>query len=150
MPISATSSTVAIAPTTSVAARHGKLVGIWWACCTARTDSICAALLLHDPGPRSREPVVERVLGTPAELACCESDVEGASLQLSCPRVGERRLARGAARALDRVVELDYRRLGTRTDVEDAAAVAHRGEQRAHDVGDEHVVARLAAVAVDR
>src|SRR5712691_4140442 len=130
IPISAASSTVAIAPPTSVAARHGKLVGICSACCTARTDSICGALLLQDPGPGSREPVVERVSRMPPELARGERGVEDASLQLAEPRSRERRFARDATGALDRFVQLDHRRLDARADVEDAAFVVERGEHR--------------------
>src|SRR6185312_1180499 len=107
---SATSSARATAPRTIVAARHGDVDGMGWACCTARTGSRRRSRFLlqrgrRDPVPRLGEAVVERMLGTPAELARRERDVEDAPLQLAEPRGLEVRLALDAGDALDRVVE---------------------------------------------
>ena len=49
-----------------------------------------------------------------------------------------------------RAVQLEHARLAAGADVEDAAVVAGRREQRVDDVADEDEVARLAAVAEDR
>src|SRR5881396_75440 len=111
IPISATSSAAAIAPTTSVAVRHGKDVESCSACCIARIDSRPRVLLLPDPRPRLREPVCERRLRQPAELALGERHVEHASLELAEPRVDVARLPLDAARPLNRVVQLEHRRL---------------------------------------
>src|SRR3954451_9153991 len=84
----ATSSTIAIAPTTTVDVRQGKEVGRCSACCTEHIDSPPARrfLLRGDPPPRLREPIVERLLWAPTELAPGERDVEDAPLELADPR----------------------------------------------------------------
>ena len=92
---SAISSAAASAPTTIVAARHGN--GSGKVRRVLHGPNRFGASALAPPtitGPRRREPVVERVLRTPAELACGERDVEDAPLQLAEPRVHELRVAR--------------------------------------------------------
>src|SRR6266566_1964355 len=95
--ISATSSTIAIAPTTTVDVRQGKEVGSCSACCTEHIDSPPARrfLLRGDPPPRLREPVVERASWAPTELALGVRDVEDAPLELADPR--GRELGRASA-----------------------------------------------------
>src|SRR5580765_3087777 len=82
--ISATSSTIAIAPTTTVDVRHGKEVGSCSACCMEQIDSprVPGFLLRADPAPRLREAVLERVLWSPAQLVLGERDVQDAPLEL--------------------------------------------------------------------
>src|SRR2546423_9814586 len=104
MPISAKSSIAARPPTTSVAVRQGNVLGSGSACCTARSDSPRGASLLHRPGPRRRETLVEGSLRPPAELARRVRDVEHAPLQLAEARLREPRLLRDPARRLNRVV----------------------------------------------
>src|SRR5437764_1792144 len=124
--ISAKSSTAASAPTTSVAVRHGNVAGSPKAWSTARLDSRRVPSFLlspRHPAPRSRETLVQRHLGTPVELTCCEPRVEDAPLQLAEPRRRELRLARDATRPLDRGVQLEHGGLPAGADVEHAALV---------------------------
>src|SRR2546428_4325958 len=151
---SATSSTAAIAPTTMVDVRQGKDRERCSACCTARIDSRRARPFLlgtfpGQPSPRLGEPVVERPLRPPGQLAGGERDLEHAALELAQPHGRELRFALDPGDALDRLVQLEHRRLDAGADIEHAAAVVERGEHRTHDVVDIDVVARLAAVAVD-
>src|SRR4029077_7209664 len=57
---------------------------------------------------------------------------------------------RAACDRCARAMQLEHARLAAGADVEHAAAVAGRREQRVDDVADEDEVARLAAVAEDR
>ena len=127
--------------------RAGQLLGM----VHGRLDSAPGRplLLRGHPGPRRREPVGQRELRPPAELGGRERGVEHAPLELAQPRRRELGRAADSRRRLDRVVQLEHRRLRAGADVEDAAVVVEREQQRAGDVADVHVVARLAAVAED-
>src|SRR3954470_17041068 len=102
------------------------------------------------PPPGRREPVVERVLRAPAERTRGERVVEDASLYLAEPRLRELWRALRARSALDRVIELEDGGLPAGAAVEHASVVAAAVDLCLHAVAHEAVVARLAAVAVDR
>src|SRR5437762_4408535 len=102
---------------------------------------------------RRPHPVAQGGLGLPSELVTRSSDVEARALDLAQAGRGELRFEVVAAALLlqDRD-QVEHAGLPAGPDVDRAADVApvRCGEVRRDDVADEHVVARLAAVAVDR
>ena len=71
-------------------------------------------------------------------------------MHVTSPRRLEARLGIAAGDRSARTVQFEHARLAAGADVEDAAVVPDRGEERVDDVPDEDEVARLASVAEDR
>src|SRR5690242_827754 len=98
-------------------------------------------------------PVAQRGPGLPSELLAGPGDVEARALDLAQARLGELGFEVAAAALLlqDRD-EVEHAGLAAGADVDRAADVATvgGGEVRRDDIADVDVVARLAAVAVDR
>ena len=114
-------------------------------------DSFAPGLRRRDPVPGRAQAVVERRGRAPAELALGAATRRAPSGCTSPSRAGSNAGSAVAARdRRARAMQLEHARLAAGADVEDAAAVAGRGEQRVDDVADEDEVARLAAVAEDR
>src|SRR5215218_2222754 len=86
---------------------------------------------------RLAEPVLEAVLGPPAELVDGATWIDDAPLQLTRPGRHERRLEVRARDPLAQLEELDDRGLAPGAHVVDAALVLGGGQGRADDVADE-------------
>src|SRR5215212_2651059 len=99
------------------------------------------------------QPVVQGGPGLPAQLLAGAGDVQAGALDLAGAGGFELRLELvAAALLLEDRDEVEHAGLVAGADIDGAAglAVVRRCEVRRDDVADEHVVARLSPVAVDR
>src|SRR4029077_20030822 len=103
------------------------------------------------PGERLRETLVQGDGRLPAELVPDPRSVERTGAQLALAQRLGLPLDRDAGRALERVEQLEHRGPGSGADVVRPGPAGLAGEEeRAGDVADVDVVARLGAVAGPR
>ena len=101
---------------------------LWGRDLHGRTDSPrpAAFLLSAEELVRLAEPVLEAVLGPPAELVHCEARIEDAPLELAGAGRHELRVELRPRDSLAQLEQLDDRRLAPGADVVEAAVVGRR------------------------
>src|SRR5438874_722604 len=146
--INRSSSTAATPLATTAAVRQGRTASNGTACSTGASSSLPGYGLLQ-AFPGQTQPVLERPLGPPAELARRQRRIGDAAPDVARPRLRVLRLAVDAGHAPASLMQLFDRRLDPGTDVVDAAGVVGRGQYPANHVADVDEVARLLAVPED-
>src|SRR5438874_11358082 len=146
--INRSSSTAATPLATTAAVRHGRTASNGTACSTGASSSLPGRGLLQG-FPGQPEAVLERLLGSPVELALGQRRVGHATADVTRPRLCVCRRAVDAGHSAANGVQLVDRRLDPGADVVDAAGVADRGQHAANHVADVDEVAPLLAVAED-
>src|SRR5207253_913110 len=147
--INSSSSTAATPLATTAAVRQGRTESNGTVCSTGASSSLPGYGLLQ-AFPGQTQPVLERLLGPPAELARRQRRVGDAAPDVARPRLRVLRLAVDADHAPAGRKQFVDRRLDPGADVVDAAGVLGRSQHSANHVADVDEVARLLAVPEDR